>query len=368
MVILRLLNYFLFSAAVSVSLTACMNYGPNDRTSIEIDGGKGVFIVNEGNFMYGNASLSYYDPVTKVVENEIIIRVNGFKLGDVAQSMTIHDGKGYVVVNNSGIIFVIDPETFEYIGEITGINSPRYIHFVSDEKAYITDMYSYSITIFNPQTLEITGRISTKTENRTQPSTEQMVQYGKYVFTNCWSYDNRILVIDTEQDKVVDEIIVGKQPTSLVIDKYGKIWTITDGGYEGSQYGQEAPALYRIDAATRRVEKSWNFNFGESGSELCIDGSGEHIYFLNKHVWRMDVTSDNIPEEPYLYNTTTNYWYGLAVDPETSELYLADAIDYTQRGWIYRYSPAGELIDKFKVGIIPGAFCFKLNDDGENNQ
>jgi len=42
-----------------------------------------------------------------------------------------------------------------------------------------------------------------------------------------------------------------------------------------------------------------------------------------------------------------------------SEVYVADAIDYVQDGVILRYSPEGELLDEFYVGIIPGAFCWR---------
>lgn len=177
-------------------LPGCMEYG--DRVQEEFDTGKdfgdgsvptgrGLFITNEGNFMYGNASLSYYDPESMRVENEVFVRANGFKLGDVAQSMIIHNGVGWVVVNNSGVIFAIDPDTFREIGRITGFTSPRHIHFLSDEKAYVTQLWDPRIYIVNPKTYGITGYIETDMDFESG-STEQMVQYGKYVFTNCWSY------------------------------------------------------------------------------------------------------------------------------------------------------------------------------------
>jgi len=52
-------------------------------------------------------------------------------------------------------------------------------------------------------------------------------------------------------------------------------------------------------------------------------------------------------------------YYGLDVDPVTSEIYVADAIDLVQRGVVYRYRPGGIPVDTFRVGITPGAFCFK---------
>lgn len=52
-------------------------------------------------------------------------------------------------------------------------------------------------------------------------------------------------------------------------------------------------------------------------------------------------------------------YYGLTINPVNSEVYIADAIDYVQNGVVLRYSPDGELLDEFYVGIIPGAFCWR---------
>ena len=335
----------------------CMKweYGTEEEFSVD---GSGLFITNEGNFQYGNASLSYYDPTTGDVENEVFYRANAMKLGDVAQSMVIRDGIGWIVVNNSHVIFAIDIKTFKEVGRITNFTSPRYIHFLSDEKAYVTQIWDNRIAIVNPKTYQITGYIECPAMTMESGSTEQMVQWGKYVYVNCWSYQNRILKIDTTTDTVVGELQVGIQPTSLVLDKNGKMWTITDGGYEGSPYGYEAPSLYRIDAETFTIEKRFKFKLGDWPSEVQLNGTGDKLYWLNDDVWEMEVTSDRLPVKPFLEYRETIY-YGLTVDPTSGDVYVADAIDYQQQGKVYRYSAKGELIDEFYVGVIPGAFCWK---------
>ena len=331
------------------------DYGTTEEFSAS---GTGLFITNEGMFQYGNATLSYYDPETKSVENEVFYRANAMKLGDVAQSMTIRDGVGWIVVNNSHVIFAIDINTFKEVGRITNLASPRYIHFVSDEKAYVTQIWDNRIFIVNPKRYEITGYIECPNMAMESGSTEQMVQYGKYVFVNCWSYQNRILKIDTETDQVVDELIVGIQPTSLVMDKNYKLWTITDGGYEESPYGYETPSLYRIDAAKFEIEKQFRFKPGDSPSEVQINGEGDKLFWINKDIWSMDVEADRVPVRPFLKYRDTKY-YGLTVNPCNGDVYVADAIDYQQQGVIYRYTADGEPVDEFYVGVTPGAFCWK---------
>jgi DNA-binding beta-propeller fold protein YncE len=280
------------------------------------------------------------------------------KLGDVAQSMIIRNGVGWIVVNNSHVVFAIDIETFKEVGRITNLTSPRYIHFVSDEKAYISQLWDNRIFIVNPKRYQITGYIDVPNMTMESGSTEQMVQLGDYLYVNCWSYQNRILKIDTRTDSIVDELTVGIQPQSLALDCNGKLWTVTDGGFDGSPYGYEAPALYRIDAERFEIEKKFDFRLGDDLSEVQINRAGDTLYWISDDIWAMDVTADRLPVKPIISSRGTIY-YGLTVSPENGDIYVADAVDYSQQGMIYRYSATGEELDSFYVGIIPGAFCWR---------
>ncbi len=324
-------------------------------------GKSGVFVTNEGNYLSGNASLSFYDFSEQRVYNNIFQARNDAPLGDVCQSMIIHNGLGYVVVNNSGKIEVIDINTAESKGTITGLTSPRYIHFFSDTKAYVTDLYAKYISIIDPQTLKITGSINVdnhKPPPLSQHTTEQMVQFGKYLFVNCWSFDNKILIINTENDRLTDSINVPVQPAGLVLDKFGKLWTLTDGGFQGNPVGHETPALARFDAATRKTEAVYRFAQGDKPSRLCINSSRDTLYFLNDGVWQLPVKED-FQSAKKIIAENGRLFYALAIEPENSEIFVSDAIDYQQNGIVYTYNSGGEPLDSFRVGIIPGAFCFK---------
>ena len=348
-----------FTLILSLLAVGCMkwDYALEEEFDIETSG-RGLFICNEGNFQYGNATLSFYNPDTKEVENEVFYRANAMKLGDVAQSMTIYNKRGWVVVNNSHVIFCIDLDTLREVGRITGLTSPRYIHFVSDEKAYVTQIWDNRIFVVDPKCYEITGYIEVPNMTMEQGSTEQMVQCGDYLYVNCWSYQNRILKIDTRTDSIVAELEVGIQPTSLALDRNGKLWTVTDGGNDKSPYGYEAPALYRIDPDKMTIERKFEFKLGDAPSEIHINGTKDTIYWINNDIWAMSVDAERVPVRPFLDSRGTIY-YGLTVDPTSGDVYIADAIDYSQQGKIYRYTTDAELIDEFYVGVIPGSFCWK---------
>ena len=330
----------------------------------------GVFIINEGNFMYSNASLSYYNPKTQEIINDVFYKTNALPLGDVAQSMTINDSLGYVVVNNSGKIYIIDINTFKYVGKITGLVSPRHIYFINKQKAYISDLYSKSIFVYNPILQQVTNTINISNGNTefSQHNSEMFVQTSNKVYINSWSYDNKILVINSISDEIIDSITVGKQPNSMLIDKNNNLWVLSDGGFAGSNYGQENASLTQINLQTNNIIQTLSFNdIDASPNNLCINSTRDTLYFVygnwassvsGSGIYQMSINDTELPTSPFI-STGTKTIYGLNYDNENNELYFSDAVNNTQNGFVFRFKSNGIAIDTFKVGINPNGFCFK---------
>jgi len=349
---------FTWVALASVVFSSCMN---NDIPTTEFDlfGSRGVFIVNEGNYLYGNSSLSYYDIESKEVINDIFSNANGIPLGDVAYSMTIRDGKGYIVVNNSGCIHIIDLNTVELLGTITKLTSPRFINFISSNKAYVSDLYARGLTVINPENKSTISHISTgkKSLPYFRHSSEEMIILGNKLYTNSWSFDNNILVIDIDKEILVDSIEVGIQPLSMVLDKNNKIWVINDGGYQGNPIGYENPSIMRVNPHTRTVEEIYVLPLNSMIGKLAITADLDSILYISNNIFKMDINATALPVNPII-SRTNNTFRSIAIDKITGDIYAADAVDYFSEGKIFRFKSNGEPIDTFSVGITPTYFCF----------
>ena len=336
----------------------------------------GVFILCEGNFNSGNATLSYYNPEKKRVENGVFKRANDRRLGDTGQSIAIYDGTAFIAVENSGIVWGISTTDFKVRGQLTAqagtrITNPRYVLPISREKAYVTDLYSPNINIFNPTTFEYTGAIDvSQIRNNGYCSTEQIVRYGNEAFVCCWSYSNKILVIDTDADALCDSITLSSwQPKSIRIDCNGKLWVITDGGYDTDEdvFGDNIPHLYRIDARTREIEIDQPLPTDDANVQLALNRTGNVLYVLDNDLYRMSVTADSLSSTQFLKapvdkDGKRHKLYGIGIDPESNDIYVADAVDYHQPGVVFRYSQDGTELDNFRVGILPSQFAFSSDE------
>jgi YVTN family beta-propeller protein len=314
--------------------------------------GEGVFIVNEGNFMAGNGSLSYYSYDSSKVYNDLFTTVNGRPLGDVPNSMEINGDLAYVVVNNSGKIEVVRKYNLASVKTISGLISPRNIGFVNSSKAYVTSMYSDSVIIIDLLSNSISGYINMRR------SSESIAIVGDKAYAASWVGGHEIMVIDNTTDEVIDSIQVGIEPESMVVDKNNMLWVLCNGGWTRENFAE----LDGINTTTDEIEKHLVFaDKLESPSCLRIDGSGETLYYIENGVRNMSISSLQLPDGT-LIPQSGHYFYKIGINPVNNNIFVTDAVDYQQNGYLLCYTSEGALISELRTGIIPGSMCFRLAD------
>ncbi|HEY8399703.1 MAG TPA: DUF5074 domain-containing protein [Cytophagaceae bacterium] len=329
-------------------LGSCVSDKPDIQPEVPISTSKasGVFIINEGNFQYGNSSVSYYNFSDGKVTEDVFQAANKRPLGDVCQSINVFDGKAYVVVNNSGKIEIVDPNDFSSIGVIQGLTSPRYFLGVTPEKAYVTDLFGNAISV-----IDLTTNKKVK-EIPCAGWTEELLMTSSRVFVTNIEKEY-LYVVDISSDKITDSIQLGKAPNSLQLDRDGKLWVLCRG-----KKNETPGSLHRIDPVTLDVEVTLPFaNSSYEPWRLRINGSRDTLYYLNDGVYQLSVYQTQLPAQPLISPNGIEIW-GLGIQPDSGIVYVSDAIDYIQKGKVYRYKSDGTLINSFQVGITPGEFYF----------
>lgn len=314
----------------------------------------GVFVLNEGTFRSGNASVSFYDRETKTVTDDIYGLANGIGQGDVLQSMAIIGDKAYLVMNNSGKVFVVNADDFSVVSSLTGFSSPRYmldLSAVSSSKAYVSDWVANEIKVVDLNSETITSVIHTGSGPE-----EMVMTSGKVFVANAggFSVDSSIFVIDPVTNQVIDSILTPMGPSALRVDANGNLWALCLGnyGFSGAEVGG---ALVRINPSSHAVESAFHFATYEHPSRMDMNAAKTEIYFVNGGIYKMAITDATLPASAL----SSRYFYGIGIDPESNLIYGADPVDFSQKGKVFRFNPDGSLVDSFGVGYVPNGFLFR---------
>lgn len=332
---------------------------------------KGFYQLNEGNMGMNLASIDYYDYLTGVYTRDIFSERNPEivkELGDVGNDLKVYGHKAYAVLNASNLIVVFDVRTTRAIREIEVPNG-RYLAF-SNGKAYVSS-YAGAVTIepnaeigfvaeIDTVTLEVTRRVTVGY----QPE-EMVVHDGKLYVANSGgyrapNYDRTVSVVNLETFKEEKKIDVAINLHRMVMDERGDIYVSSRG-----DYGSMPSKLYVIDTATDEVKRELDVPVGG----MWLDGDKLYYYSVAYDMLgKTEVTYgilDTRTEEQIADRIITDRTaeeimtpYGLAVNPETKEIFITDAQDYRVTGYVYCFSPQGTLKWKTKGGNIPRHFAF----------
>jgi YVTN family beta-propeller protein len=310
----------------------------------------GVYLINEGNFTWGNGSLSFYSYDSSRIYNDIFRKVNERALGDVPNSMNIFGEIAYIIVNNSGKIEVVNKNTMESVKTIPGLISPRNIGFINTRSAYVTSMYSDSVVIISLVDYSITGYINIRRKS------ESVIIVGQKAFISEWIGGNELMVINTLTNKVIDSVKVGIEPESMIVDRNNVLWVLCNGGWTRSNYAE----LVSLNTQTYAIQKKFIFPSKlDSPTCLQINGRGDTLFYIEKGVRSLSIDAQNLPTSP-LISETDHLFNKIGINPVNSDIFISDAVDYKQRGFLLHYDHDGKYLSKYQTDIIPGQMYFKL--------
>ena len=303
----------------------------------------GMFVVNEGQFLGGNASISYFRTNSSYTNSDLYSAINNVPLGDVAQSMTIFNGFGYIVVNNSKKVEVVNMNDFHRAGTIKGLESPRHFLGINNNIGYVSDWTANNIKIINLVTNTITGTIPCGA------GPEEMLLTNNKVFVcnvGGFGNDSTITVIDVNTNSVISTIQVGLNPNSIKQDNNGTIWVLC-GGTLGPDYTPGTAddiggTLMQIDPTTYSILKQLNFAMDQHPVKLAINSTKDKLCYLQGNssytgkVFRFTLSSASLPTIPLI----NREFYGLGVDPTTDNIYGGIG-NYTINTYILKYQKNG---------------------------
>jgi YVTN family beta-propeller protein len=352
-------NYYFIIIVFSIGIASCKK--DTNSTGSGSTTGSGVYIVNEGSFGNSNASISYMKMNSPAVNNNLFFNVNGYPVGDIAQSMTIYRDKNYIVVNNSQKVEVTYAEGCSGIATITGFAGPRYFK-ATGNKGYVSDWFDDNIKVVDLVSNTITNSIPTGS------GPEQMVIYNDILFVcnvGGWGSDSTVTVIDTQTDSVLTTIHVGINPNSISVDTNGKLWVLCGGStgpdFIGGTADDIAGSIWMIDPATFQITGSQILQQSDHPFKLTYDAINNRMMLLmgiDGYTGAINYFDNSaLPVSMTIFSN--KIFYGLGIDPTTSMVYAGLAPGFTQNGYMFRYESNGTLKDSLEVGIAPNGFAFK---------
>lgn len=305
-----------------------------------------VLIACEGDFGATNASISAYDSESKELLNQAFEQANNYSLGSILQSLSVSGDRLYAVVNNSSKIEVMDVQTLEAESPILGLTSPRYMLEINPSKAYVSDLFSGSISIINLDTKTLTGQIPIGSW------TEELLRFGDFAYVTAVDTD-QIYILNVNTDVVVDSIQVTAGPIAIMKDQADKFWVLCNG-----YFGLEPAKLHRIDPLTSMVMNSMDIPQPYSYQmKIAMNPERDRVYVMNNTVFSLGINQTALAASPVV--PFSGNAYSIGVSPVNGDIYVGDALGFSGPGMVYRYSASGQDLDAFEVGVGPGNFLFE---------
>lgn len=344
---------------------------PREDSSI-----RGLYLVNEGNMGSNKCTLDYFDYFTGLYARNFYAERNPSvvkELGDVGNDIGIYGSKLYVVVNCSHKVEVMDARTGVRLGQID-IPNCRYVRFHRG-CAYVSSYVGPVLidpdapkgAVYRVDTLSLT--VTGKVGVGYQPEEMEIVDDYMYVANSggyrAPAYDNTVSVIQMIDFKQVQQIAVGINLHRLKKDRYGRLWVSSRGDY------QTRPSrLYVLEKKPGYNQMAVSDTLPVACSNMAIHGDSLYYYATEWNNYTasntisygiIDVRTRQVVSDNFISDGTEREItipYGIAIHPETGDIFVTDAKNYVSSGTLYCFYRHGRKKWSVRTGDIPAHIAF----------
>lgn len=343
----------------------------------------GFYLLNQGNMGMNKASIDFYDYATGVYTRNVYTQANPdavMALGDVGNQIEIYRDRLWAIINCSNKVEVMRADDCRRIGQVD-IPNCRYMAFDGDY-AYIT---SYAGPVIIDDDYNQLGYVAKININTLEEEARCIVRFqpdgiavsgGRLYVANSGgyrpnNYEKTLSVIDLETFKVIKEVELGINLNRVVADAEGKIWVSSRGDYYDVM-----PRLYCYDPVSDRVVAEFDSEASSmwiSGKLLYTIGNPFSYETMNStpsyrvyDTLTLAVVQDNWFESPAgggAWNPSEEFNkikapYCVAVEPSIGNIYITDAGNYVNPGWLYAFGADGTFLWRQRTGDVPASICF----------
>jgi len=319
---------------------------------------RGLFVLNEGQWTYNNASLDYYDPAEHFRRYpNIFYTINQTPLGDVANDAILMEDTLFIVMNNSQLLYKVQMPSLKLITQLAFPqgSSPRTFLPLSPEKGYVNSLLDNRIYVINPVSMQITGEIAI--EN----FCEDLAKHGQYVFATCGNYaypnkNNKLAIIDPHTDQVIQYIPMPIENPGDV-DSVSPEWVAV--ACRGD-YATTGSALVLFNVTTLQIDTFYTIPF--YGFDLVPYQDSLLLWITERGLAKLNLLTRafspewktkqelSIPDHHLLY--AANYI------PSLNLLAVTDAGYGAMPGRLLLFDTQWHLITEQETGLFPGTIFF----------
>ncbi len=313
----------------------------------------GMAVLCEGLFQHNNSTITWVQLPSGVQDPSFFETKTGRTLGDTGNDMIRYGDKIYIAVNVSSTIEVMNAKDFSPIVQIQMMASgqpkqPRSMA-TANGKVYIT-CYDGFVDVLDTASLSIDTRIAVGENPEGLAVSNNKLYVANSGGLNFPDVDSTVSVIDLNTHSELQKITVGVNPGGVLVNDAGDVFVISRG-----DYGAIPSRLRKIDPTTDQVVNS-SYSFDISG--MTAMSSTDMLVYDATGVRRFNFQLDDVVATIPINMATIQTLYNVIYRPSEDNLYVMDAMGYTNQGVIRKYDISGNYLTGYQVGLNPSKILF----------